>query len=47
MKIDEHIFLGFLIGVLVALNYGASLVTYMPIIVVVTAFLVLRRLGTK
>ena len=47
MKIDEHLLLGLLIGVIVGLNYGVSLVTYMPFFVIVTVFLIARRISSK
>ncbi len=47
MRIDEHLLLGLLIGVIVGLNYGVSLVTYMPFFVIGVVFLIFKRIGTK
>ncbi len=47
MKIDEHLLLGLLIGIVVGLNYGVTLVTYMPFFVIGVVFLIYRRIGTK
>ena len=47
MKIDEHLLLGLLVGVMVGLNYGASLVTYMPFFVIGVVFLIYRRIAAK
>jgi len=44
MKIDEKVILGLLVGVIVGLHYGTSLITYMPLFVIGTGFLVLRRI---
>ena len=34
MKINDHLILGLLTGIVVGLNYGGSLVTYMPFFVI-------------
>ncbi len=47
MKIDEHLLLGLLVGVIVGLNYGGSLITYMPFFVIGVVFLIYRRIVTK
>ena len=47
MKIDEHLLLGLLVGVIVGLNYGGTLVSYMPFFVIGVVFLIYRRIGAK
>lgn len=47
MKIDEHLLLGLLIGVIVGLNYGVTLVSYMPFFVIGVVFLIYKRIGAK
>ena len=43
MKIDEHLLLGLLVGIIVGLHYGMSLVSYMPFFVIGAVILFYRR----
>ena len=47
MKIDEHLTLGIVVGVIVGLHFGTALVEYMPFFVIGAVLLLYRRISTK
>ena len=47
MKIDEHLTLGIVVGIIVGLHFGTSLVEYMPFFVVGAVLLLYKKIATK
>ncbi len=47
MKIDEHLTLGIVVGIIVGLHFGTTLVSYMPFFVIGAVLLLYRRIGVK
>jgi len=47
MKIDEHLTLGIVVGIIVGLHFGVTLVNYMPFFVIGAVLLLYRRIGVK
>ena len=47
MKIDEHLTLGIVVGIIVGLHFGVTLVNYMPFFVIGAVLMLYRRIGAK
>ena len=46
MKFNDHLLAGLFIGITIGLHYGASLVTFMPIFLVLGLLYILRFITT-
>ena len=47
MRFDDHLLAGLFIGITIGLHYGASLVTFMPIFLVLGVVYLVRFLTIK
>lgn len=47
MKFDDHLLAGLFIGIVIGLHYGASLVGFMPIFLVLGILYLLRYITVK
>ena len=45
MKIDEHLTLGLLVGIIVGLHFGSTLVSYMPFVVIGAVLLLYKKIA--